>query len=245
MNDLFEREQEIFNAAEKRLREIRAGQPCDDREYASLVAEYGRILRQLRRLTRLSDKTAEGLNATRLALLDEVRYDAMTGIYNRRYLEETLRKIIKTLSRVGANLSLMMLDVDFFKRYNDVYGHVMGDECLKAVARALKNGLTRDDDFVARYGGEEFAVILPNTDEQGVATVAERLMKNVRAAAIPHMKNDAADWVTISIGATSSRVRPDSADLDFIQKADEALYLAKQNGRDRYSFLPLEGEQND
>ncbi len=243
MNDLFEREQEIFDRAKKRISEIVPGRPCDGRECSDLLIEYGRILRQLRRLTRISDKTTEDLNSTRLALLDEVRYDALTGVYNRRYLEESLGKTIKTLARVGgAPLSVMMMDVDFFKRYNDAYGHPMGDECLKTVARILKESLARDDDFVARYGGEEFAMILPNTDERGAAVVAEKLLKNVREAAIPHMKSYVADCVTISIGCASGLVLPGRTERDFIQKADEALYLSKQNGRDRYTYLPCGGD---
>lgn len=245
MNDLFEREQDILDQATGHLKDIKKGAPCDSMEFAFLVKEYGRVLRQLRRLTRMADRTTGDLNSSKQALLDEVRYDALTGIYNRRYMQETLNKVVKTLFRSSqAQLSVIMIDVDHFKKYNDTYGHLMGDECLKTVASALKNSLARDDDFVARYGGEEFAVILPNTDEAGSIIVAERLLEKVRAAQLPHAKNDAADYVTISIGVTSGPVDSHSCDRDFLQKADEALYQSKRNGRNQYTYQPYRGNNN-
>jgi diguanylate cyclase (GGDEF)-like protein len=241
MKDLFEREQNIFDQASRHLAEVKKGQPCDSREFAVLVKEYGRALRQLRRQIRMSDRTAVNLNSTRQALLDEVRYDALTGIYNRRYMEEKLLKLIKTLSRVGgATLSLLMIDIDHFKKYNDAYGHLMGDECLKVVAGVLKDTLVRADDFVARYGGEEFVVVLPNTDGDGSIKMAGRLLEGIREAGIAHAENSAADHITISIGATSGQVYESSSGKDFIKIADEALYLSKRNGRNRLTFLVSE-----
>jgi len=165
-----------------------------------------------------------------------VDYDALTGIYNRRFFDENMKRIMRLLSRSGGFLGLLMIDIDFFKRYNDTYGHIEGDKCLKIVAQTLVKSITRADDFVVRYGGEEFIVVLPNTDEQGVQYVADKLLDKIRDCDIPHKQNDAADRLTISIGATSSKVLHTHVVNDFVKKADELLYKSKRAGRNRYSF---------
>jgi len=166
----------------------------------------------------------------------EVEYDALTGIYNRRYFDETMEHVISSLSRSESLLSVLMIDIDFFKRYNDTYGHVEGDRCLKAVAQTLSQCVTRADDFVARYGGEEFIVILPNTDEHGARLIAEKLLENIRALNMPHEQSDVAGYVTISIGGTTGKVLHTHNADDFVKKADELMYKSKQEGRDRFSF---------
>jgi diguanylate cyclase (GGDEF)-like protein len=167
---------------------------------------------------------------------EKINYDALTGIYSRRYFDESMKRIINSLSRSDSLVSLLMIDIDFFKRYNDTYGHIEGDKCLKIVAQTLSQSITRADDFVARYGGEEFVVVLPNTDGHGALIVAEKLLYNIRECKIPHEQNEAADYVTISIGATTGKaVHTQNAD-DFVRKADEMLYKSKQGGRNRYSF---------
>jgi diguanylate cyclase (GGDEF)-like protein len=134
----------------------------------------------------------------------------------------------------------MMIDIDFFKRFNDTYGHSAGDVCLKSIGKALESSLNRSDDFVVRYGGEEFAVILPNTDEEGACFMAENLLKNVRNCNIPHEKNDVAKCVTISIGVTTAKVSFRQKAEDYIKRADDMLYTSKHNGRNLYSYAPLE-----
>jgi len=171
--------------------------------------------------------------------LEKVHYDALTGIYNRRFLEENLSRIIRSLSRSNGTLCVMMLDVDFFKKYNDTYGHDMGDVCLKKIAVTLAGCLERDEDFVARYGGEEFTIVLPNTGETGANLVANKLIERVRACNIPHSQNDAADCVTVSIGVTTGSVTYLQKNGDYIKRADEALYNAKQSGRNKYVYLDL------
>jgi diguanylate cyclase (GGDEF)-like protein len=166
----------------------------------------------------------------------EVEYDALTGIYNRRYFNETMERIISTLSRSESLLSMLMIDIDFFKCYNDTYGHVEGDRCLKAVAQTLAQCITRAADFVARYGGEEFIAILPNTDEQGARLIAEKMIDNVRDLCLPHEKSEAAQYVTVSIGGTTGKVLHTHNSGDFVKKADEMMYKSKQEGRNRYSF---------
>ena len=166
-------------------------------------------------------------------------YDPLTGIYNRRHFDENLSRLMKTLSRSGSMLSLMMIDVDYFKKYNDTYGHSAGDNCLKIIADTISKSITRADDFAARYGGEEFAVVLPNTDENGACVIADKLLENIRKCGIPHEKNDAADCVTISIGVTTGKVTGSHSEDDYIKSADEMLYKSKQNGRNRYSFTTI------
>ena len=169
----------------------------------------------------------------------EVDYDALTGIHNRRFFDENMKRTISSLSRAGGLLSMLMIDIDFFKRYNDTYGHLEGDKCLKIVAETLSKSITRTDDFVVRYGGEEFALVLPNTDEHGARLISEKLLDNIRKCNITHDQNDAADCLTISIGATTGRVEHTHSAEDFVKKADEMLYKSKQNGRNRYFFESL------
>jgi diguanylate cyclase (GGDEF)-like protein len=165
--------------------------------------------------------------------------DPVTGIFNRRYMDENLKRVISTLSRSSGMLSMLMIDVDLFKNYNDTYGHSKGDVCLKIIAQLIHNNLLRADDFVARYGGEEFAVILPNTSEHGARMVSERLIEGIRNRKIPHESSTVAPHVTISIGSTTGMVQHTYIGNDFIKRADRALYMSKQNGRDRYTFLNL------
>jgi diguanylate cyclase (GGDEF)-like protein len=172
--------------------------------------------------------------------VDKIYYDPLTGICNRRYLDENLKRVYHTLSRSGSELSVMMVDIDHFKKYNDTYGHALGDVCLKAVACTLRNSVARADDFVARYGGEEFAVVLPNTDEDGARLIAEKMLEGIRSCKIPHEKSSAADCVTFSIGvATGTAASPYAAE-DFIRRADEMMYVSKKSGRNRYSLAGME-----
>jgi diguanylate cyclase (GGDEF)-like protein len=170
---------------------------------------------------------------------DKIFYDPLTGIYNRRFFDENLKLSMKTLSRSGGLLSLIMIDLDHFKEYNDIYGHMAGDNCLKEVAETLARTITRADDFVARYGGEEFAVVLPNTDENGARLIAEKLLESIRNRNMPHEKNEAADRVTISLGVAAGHVDHTQSEDDYIKRADEMLYISKQGGRNRYSLANL------
>jgi len=166
----------------------------------------------------------------------KVYFDALTGIHNRRYFDKTMRRLISSLSRAGGSLSLMMIDVDYFKKYNDTYGHGMGDDCLIKVAEVLSNSVMRADDFVARYGGEEFVAVMPNTDKAGALAVAEKMLENIREAKIEHKASEVESFVTFSIGLTSGVVSQFHTSDSFVQKADEMLYKSKGDGRNRYTF---------
>jgi diguanylate cyclase (GGDEF)-like protein len=171
--------------------------------------------------------------------VDKIYYDPLTDIYNRRFLDENLDGIMTLLSRSDSMLGVMMIDIDFFKKYNDTYGHGAGDNCLKIVAETLRKCLHRKEDFVVRYGGEEFVVILPNTDSIGADRIAGRMLDAVRNCAIPHAENSAAEHVTISIGVVTGKVGHTHGKGDFLKRADEMLYESKRGGRDRHTFARL------
>jgi len=241
--DIFEGEQQIYDEAVDRVTALKNGKQFDYREYEILTKEYGKLLKQLRRATKISDRTAKTLNTSKHDLLDKVHFDVLTGIYNRRFLEDNLKRLIKVISRSGGELSVLMMDVDYFKKYNDTYGHSEGDVCLKAVAETLAGVLSRADDFAARYGGEEFAVVLPNTNESGARLIAGQILERIRALNIPHENSEAAGHVTISVGVTTGEVVHTHTSGDYIKQADTALYQSKQNGRNRYTFVEFKEEK--
>jgi len=179
------------------------------------------------------------LSNTIFDLFTKANQDALTGTYNRRFMENNLELIMEFLSRSNGMLSVLMLDVDFFKKYNDTYGHEQGDICLKKVAQALDNSVSRATDFVARYGGEEFIAVLPNTNEAGARVVAQNMLKNVRKLNLPHSNNAAAQYVTVSVGVTTGTVIHTQSWEDYSKRADEALYMSKQNGRNQYTYLDM------
>ena len=171
-----------------------------------------------------------------IEVLNKVHYDSLTGIYNRRYLDENIDKIFKSLSREQRNLSILMIDIDFFKNFNDTYGHSAGDDCLKLIASILTKCATRQDDFVARYGGEEFIVVLPDTTENGAYFVANKIIEATKTMAITHKSSLVIDYVTVSIGIKCGKVEQTTKALDYINLADEALYTSKQTGRNKFTM---------
>lgn len=158
--------------------------------------------------------------------------DGLTGIANRRRFDEHYEMEMRRAERSEASISVLLADIDVFKNYNDTYGHLAGDECLKKVAKTMAEELRRPTDFVARWGGEEFAVLLPDTDGAGAVFLAEQIRQGVCSLAIPHESSPTASVVTVSIG-TSTTVGQDAALTDLMQQADEALYVAKKLGRNR------------
>lgn len=159
--------------------------------------------------------------------------DGLTGVANRRHLNEFAYREWARAARENTALTVIMLDIDFFKAYNDTYGHLAGDECLKRIARQLESNVKRPTDLVARYGGEEFAIILPNTDVAGAEVFAEACRKNVEALAITHGTSSVSSVVTVSIGVASISKGFCSTVTDLFAGADSALYTAKQSGRNR------------
>jgi diguanylate cyclase (GGDEF)-like protein len=160
--------------------------------------------------------------------------DALTGVANRRSFNDAIQNEWRRCARSVTLLSVVMIDIDHFKLYNDAYGHQAGDACLKQVAGAMLQCAGRSPDLLARYGGEEFVILLPQVDAQGAATVAERILESVRALAIPHRMSSAGDTVTVSIGVATLLPDMGSDPGMLVSCADNALYRAKEEGRNRF-----------
>lgn len=163
------------------------------------------------------------------------RTDSLTEVANRRFFNETLQCEWRRASRDGLSLTIMLVDIDYFKRFNDCYGHLQGDECLQLVARTLEKAVRRGGDLVARYGGEEFALILPNVGKEAMQ-LAERCRAAVLALEIPHEESETSEHVTISIGMSSTIPDHTVAPEDLLDSADRGLYSAKDSGRNTAVF---------
>lgn len=166
--------------------------------------------------------------------------DGLTGVFNRRCLDERLHAEWARAARQQQPLALVMIDIDAFKRYNDLQGHLAGDDCLRRVAQRLSSELIRPGDVMARYGGEEFACVLPDTGLAGALEVAQRLEQAVRALQIPHADSPVAGVVTISLGVAALRPAPGTEVTALLSAADQQLFEAKRQGRGRVSHA-LEG----
>ncbi len=159
--------------------------------------------------------------------------NGLTGIYNRRGFDLSLEREWRRARRNRTYLSLIMMDIDFFKAFNDHYGHLSGDDCLRQVARSLEGCARRPVDVVARYGGEEFACLLPDTDTRGAVWVANQIRNKLKSLNIPHAWSSVADHVTMSLGVAATIPVVGQEAVDLIQSADRLLYIAKDNGRDQ------------
>lgn len=159
--------------------------------------------------------------------------DALTGVANRRFFGVQLSREFLRLQRLGQPLSLVMIDVDHFKDYNDHYGHLVGDECLTRLSRAILGVLLRPGDMLARYGGEEFICMLPHTDLEGAIQVAHGIAEAVRALGLPHAASPLGGRLTVSMGIACMVPAPANSAQQLLAQADRRLYLAKNNGRDR------------
>ncbi|KQE85029.1 MULTISPECIES: GGDEF domain-containing protein [Acinetobacter calcoaceticus/baumannii complex] len=172
--------------------------------------------------------------AQQLSLLSQ--QDALTGLANRRYLDETLDNEWRRALRHETPLTIMMVDIDYFKAYNDTLGHLKGDECLKEIAIAISSIAARSGDLVARYGGEEFLLLFPMTNAQQALIQVERLMSAINKIAIKHPCSDVSPYVTISVGVATTIPRLNDSISAFVARADHALYKAKTNGRNQYKI---------
>lgn len=218
----------IYNQAGDVQYAIVAFQDITQRKQAEkILTDYNRTLEQ-----QVAQRTAE-LQRANLELSRLANLDGLTKIANRRRFDDYLATEWQKHITEGQPLALILIDIDYFKRYNDYYGHQGGDECLIQVAQALTNILQRPTDLVARYGGEEFAVILPHTTLDGALMVAESMRQAIASLAIPHARSDVKSIVTLSLGVAVLVPSSNTCSDDLIARADEALYEAKHQGRDR------------
>jgi len=167
-------------------------------------------------------------------LENAVYVDGLTKVANRRKFDEYLDEAIATATRTHDHVGLIMIDIDFFKKFNDTYGHMHGDIVLEQVADAIQNAFSRKGDLVARYGGEEFSCIVKNASKEGVKTIIENIQQNILALEIPHVESQCSEYVTVSMGAFMDIPKSSTDSKHYIDTADKALYQAKSSGRNRY-----------
>jgi diguanylate cyclase (GGDEF)-like protein len=214
----------------------------------ALVSVVGVMFRARIRALGKRQKELESVVEQRTTLLAQANetlkrmslVDPLTGIANRRCMDEHLNQEWGRSQRTGEPVSFLFIDVDYFKKYNDSYGHQAGDRCLIEVARCIAEAVNRPGDLAARFGGEEFAVVLPMTDVEGALTVAESIMALMERRALPHRASDVSPHVTLSIGAASMIASPGMSPSSLVDLADAAVYRSKEQGRDQISVAPME-----
>jgi|LFRM01.1.fsa_nt_gb diguanylate cyclase (GGDEF)-like protein len=197
---------------------IRYTNYVEDFEYKKIIKEKSDELERVNRELAEANRKLEKLSQT----------DSLTGIFNRSVLDRTIKAEWDRCKRHGIPLSMIMVDIDFFKEYNDNYGHLAGDNCIRRVARLLKTCLKRSSDIVARYGGDEFAVILPHMNKDNVVKFAEQLRKRVEELAIPHAYSPVSPYLTVSVGVQTIIPSDELSIMDFFRTVDQALYKAKK-----------------
>jgi|GEM_PF-1067713 len=204
--------------------------PFGLKEFSLLATNFNIMTAQLHERTKILDHLSKN--------------DALTGIANRRYFQETFEREFYRARRNGQPLGLLVLDIDYFKKYNDSYGHQQGDICLQNVAQAISQVLVRPSDFVARYGGEEFVIVLPDTAKEGVFHIGEQIRTDVLALKLNHQASSVCKFVTVSIGGRvfcqNNYNNPD----DFLKSADDLLYMAKSKNRNRVIVENMQSLEN-
>ena len=203
-------------------------------------AELHHVLEQLQATVDRQTKQLRDLNRDLLQLNNElqrqVSQDSLTQLSNRRHFDEYLSDVWQRLSREPAKLTLLVCDVDFFKAYNDLYGHLEGDTCLRLIAQSIQQVVRSSTDMVARYGGEEFALILPKCDVRGAKRAAQTILEQIRKLNIPHAGSRVSDHISLSIGTATIAFPSASEPRSVLKLADQKLYESKRLGRDRASF---------
>ncbi|MEM7554400.1 MAG: PleD family two-component system response regulator [Cyanobacteria bacterium P01_A01_bin.84] len=210
-----------------------------DRAFAAGATDYvtkpihWAVLRQKIRKLLQQAQIYKQLDAANQALQELVNLDGLTGVANRRRFDEYLNSMWTNLAMERSPLSLILCDIDFFKLYNDKYGHPAGDLCLQKVAGVLRGTAQKHPDLVARYGGEEFAVIMPNTNAPGAVHVAATMQAGIREQGISHLGSVISKYITLSLGVATTIPRIECSAKTLIETADKALYQAKAEGRNR------------
>lgn len=249
---IFLRETKVIDEAESLLgTKNSAGNPLA-RPYSDLLTEYKKLFRQTQRLVKMSDRMQKNLNELNAELqshkeiLSKMSYiDGLTSIANRRCFNERLETEWNRALRTSRPLALILLDLDYFKQFNDHYGHAEGDACLIQVAGALGRAVKRPGDLAARYGGEEFVILLPETTSTGAITVASDVQSRIGELAIAHQCSDIAPVVTVSIGVAVMFPEKIDRHQDLIEAADRQLYAAKKAGRNQIKEKVVGNDASD
>jgi diguanylate cyclase (GGDEF)-like protein len=233
----------IFLSAMDNPLDIQTGIEAGGDDYLAKPADQTILFSKMKAMERIAQmrseliETQEKLEQANHTLALLASMDGLTGVANRREFDAQLSREFSRCQREKSPLGLLICDIDYFKRYNDSYGHLAGDDCIIVIAELLEQNRIRHSDLVARYGGEEFAILLPSTDEAGVKTLANRLLNKVNAAGIEHRKSDIASHVTLSIGGVCAYDLSNMTPLDLIAQADKALYQAKNGGRNTFELF--------
>jgi diguanylate cyclase (GGDEF)-like protein len=207
-------------------------------DYVTKPIHWAVLRQRVRRLIQ-QVKMYQQLETMNQELQRLVSVDGLTQVANRRRFDEYLQQQWQQMQREKLSLSLILCDIDFFKLYNDTYGHQAGDDCLRQVANVIQRSAKRSVDLAARYGGEEFAVILPNTNLRGAIQVSKEIQAKVNALLIPHSSSQVSPQITVSLGISSMVPIPSSIGAMLITTADKALYQAKAEGRNRFCACTL------
>jgi diguanylate cyclase (GGDEF)-like protein len=231
MEDIFDLEKEVILEAESSLQLKSFSSEEDEERYKKLLKAYKRLLKQMKTMVKMSDIMQSKLNSMSGELEKLSQIDGLTGLYNRRFFNEIYLKEWKNAIATGTKLGAMMIDIDYFKVYNDTYGHLAGDVCLQKIAASIGQTVKDLNVYVGRFGGEEFILLLPCTDAERCSDIAQKIMEDIAELSIPSAVKTVGGNVTVSIGiglvAPSEETKPES----LVNAADQALYRAKKDGR--------------
>ncbi|MDD3168768.1 MAG: GGDEF domain-containing protein [Eubacteriales bacterium] len=231
MEDIFESEYKVVLEAENLIQAKVFASAKDEDHYKNLLHSYKRLLRQMRTMVRMSDIMQSKLNTMSGELEKLSQTDALTGLYNRRFFNEIYQKEWQSATDRGTALGTMMIDIDYFKIYNDTFGHLAGDVCLQKIADSIAGTVKDNDAFVARFGGEEFILLMPDADLEKCTGIAQRIMDDLAALNIPGAIKTPDGKITVSIGIGMMSPTMDSKLETLVNMADQALYRAKKDGR--------------
>ena len=227
---MFSQTQTVLTLSEEELKEEREDHTGPG---FSEIREESRQFRTMRVLHRLVETSTREIESINRELVSLSRMDSLTGLANRRYFDTKLKQELKRHSRSKSPLSLILIDVDYFKKYNDTYGHVAGDECLKIIGKIIKQTISRPDDLAARFGGEEFICILSNTGREGALFLAEKILQEIRDKKVPHEASEISPYLSISLGVETIYCDKVTLASSLLRTCDTLLYRAKEKGRNR------------
>jgi diguanylate cyclase (GGDEF)-like protein len=231
MEDIFELEYEVIHEAEILLQAKEFSSEKDEERYILLLNAYKRLLKQMRTLVRMSDIMQSKLNTMSGELEKLSQIDGLTGLYNRRFFNEIYQREWKNAAAAGTVLGAMMIDIDYFKVFNDTFGHLAGDVCLQKIAGVIDKTVKDLDVYVGRFGGEEFILLLPGTDAVQCSCIAQKIMESIADLHIPGAVKTLDGNVTVSIGIGLISPAEDTRPESLVNEADQALYHAKKDGR--------------